>query len=631
MVVYDHTAILPVEYVEAFSKFIEQTNLLMDRLDEILIELDDWRHYALDIALLDLLDFNQQLGTLLIHKPTLILPLFAEAIQQVAERRIQVSEDRYSMCIKKYIHPRLVVPPLCESVCKVNVSSIRSSDVGGVVSIRGTVVRAGTIKMLESEREYMCAKCQFKFKVYANLEHQNGNLVPPTACPSAGAKPCKSTTFNIVEGSRVCRDYQEIKIQEEVQKLSIGSIPRSIVVVLEDDLVDRCKPGDDVVITAIPTRRWKSLVKDVRPDIEMVLTANNIKVCNEEKARMNFSEEMSKQFESFWSSQSNRPLFARDHIIRSFCPMICGLYKVKLSLLLALIGGVPRSDTAGTRTRGESHCLIIGDPGLGKSQLLKYCAKLSPRAVHTTGIGTTSAGLTVTAQRDSGGEWVLEAGALVLADGGVCCIDEFDCIRESDRTAIHEAMEQQTISVAKAGLVCKLNTRCTVIAATNPRGKFDPDESATNEEWDRKVSSHILNGQSSTPGEESPLGRLWDFEKLQMYICWVKRSFKPHLTETSEKILVQYYKIQRGEGGRNAARTTVRMLESLVRLAQAHARLMMHTEVTEQDAIMAVSLLDSTSTLTDSATNCSNRMHAPFPDDPDAEYEIGERRAMWGE
>ena len=136
------------------------------------------------------------------------------------------------------------------------------------------------------------------------------------------------------------------------------------------------------------------VIKDVRPDMEMVLTANNIKVCNEEKAKMNLSEEMSKQFESFWSSQSNRPLFARDHIIRSFCPMICGLYKVcmhplvtssssppalgqvKLSLLLALIGGVPRSDTAGTRTRGESHCLIIGDPGLGKSQLLKYCAKV---------------------------------------------------------------------------------------------------------------------------------------------------------------------------------------------------------------------------------------------------------------
>ena len=116
MVVYDHTAILPVAYGEAFSKFFEQTNLLMDRLDEILIELDDWRHYALDISLLDLLDFNQQLGTLLVHKPTLILPLFAEAIQQVAERRIQVSEDRYSMCIKKYIHPRRVVPPLCESV-----------------------------------------------------------------------------------------------------------------------------------------------------------------------------------------------------------------------------------------------------------------------------------------------------------------------------------------------------------------------------------------------------------------------------------------------------------------------------------------------------------------------------------
>jgi len=512
-------------------------------------------------------------------------------------------------------------------------------DRGHFICFRGTVIRVGTPYVFDATRSFECEECGAITTVTKPSNMEKIKL-KPTRCSDENCTSTKFKTMKESEDKNInLSDYREIKVQESLQRVNSNNLPRSFSVILEDDLVEACKPGDDVAIYGFVQDRWRPALPGTRGQTSLCLEANNVVVLNDQTASV--SPHAYDEFELYWKDNYRTPLSARNRILASICPQLYGLYVVKLAIALILAGGVTCADEKrGIRVRSQPHLLLVGDPGTGKSFFLKYVAKMMPRAVLTTGVGSTSAGLTATAVRDGPG-WTLEAGALVLADEGICCIDEFNTMKNHDKASILEAMEQQTISLAKGGMLRTLQTRCSIIASANPKGVYDNEDPLTintalsspllsrfdlilltldtqNKEWDNIAATYITEGIDVLG--HGALKKPWSITKMRDYFMTIKNA-EPQMTAEAEVIIKTYYAASRRITEDSGRHITVRQLESTVRLAQAHAKLIFSKEVTILDAVVAVLLMEASLNGCGKLLDKMNALHTTFAPQPEQEYE----------
>ena len=473
-------------------------------------------------------------------------------------------------------------------------SDLLSKYIGKFVSADGIVRKTDEIRPRIETGTFECRGCMRLIEV----EQSSGNHISePTLCNECGGR-----SFRLLQEESKYIDTQSARMQEPLENLSGGTEPKQMLMVLEDDLVDELNPGDKVRITGT----LKTFREERSGKFKNYIYVNHIEPLEQEFEELELSEEDEKKI-----LELSKDPKIHDKIINSTAPSIRGYREVKEAIALQLFGGAVKELEDGTRLRGDIHILIVGDPGIGKSQILKYVSKLAPRSVYTSGKGTSGAGLTAAAVRDELGGWSLEAGALVLGDQGNVCVDELDKMRSEDRSALHEALEQQTVSIAKAGIMATLNTRCSVLAAANPKfGRFDrykavadqidlPSpilsrfdltfviEDKPNVEKDRALAQHILkiHQSSNVDYEIEP-------ELLRKYIAYARKNINPKLTDEANKVLEEFYVSVRSGGVEEDTPVpiTARQLEAIIRLAEASAKLQLKDKVEASDAHRAITL-----------------------------------------
>jgi len=488
---------------------------------------------------------------------------------------------------------------------KIEIRDIRSNHINKMIFIDGIVRQKSDVRPQMTNARFECPSCG---NVISVLQVDN-KFKEPFRC-SCGRKG----KFRLLSKELV--DAQSMVIEESPEELEGGEQPKRINVFLKNDLVSpisekRTNPGSRVRLIGI-LKEVPIILKTGGQStrFDLMIEANYFEAVEEEFSEIKISDE---EKQRIMELAEDPKIYTR--MIESIAPSIYGHERIKEALILQLFGGVRKKRSDGVTTRGDIHILLIGDPGSGKSQLLKRISKVAPKSRYVTGKGASGVGLTASVVKDEFLHgWSLEAGALVLANRGICLIDELDKMTKEDRDAMHEALEQQTISVSKANIQANLRSETTLLAAANPKfGRFDPYDSIAsqidlpltlinrfdlifpikdlpNPERDDEMAQFILNLHQKEVGEAEI-----DTKFLRKYIAYAKQNVHPKLTEGAVEEIKEYYLKMRSSGSSGEVKSvsiSARQLEALIRLSEASAKVRLSDKVTKRDARRAIELLE---------------------------------------
>ncbi|TFK88748.1 MCM-domain-containing protein [Polyporus arcularius HHB13444] len=562
---------------------------------------------SLEVSYLHLADSKPILAYFLTNCPTAMLAIFDE----VALSAILLYYPAYER-IHSEVHVRITDLPLSSSL-----RDLRRSHLNTLVRVSGVVTRrTGVFPQLKYVK-FDCRKCG---AVLGPFYQDSTREVKISYCPNCEGKG----PFAVNSEQTVYRNYQKMTLQESPGSVPPGRLPRHREVVLLWDLIDKAKPGEEIEITGVYRNNFDASLnsKNGFPVFSTILEANHVNKKEDQFAAFRLTEDDEKEIRAL--ARDDR---IRKRIVKSIAPSIYGHEDIKTAIALSLFGGVSKDVNRKHRIRGDINVLLLGDPGTAKSQFLKYVEKTAHRSVFATGQGASAVGLTASVRKDPiTREWTLEGGALVLADKGTCMIDEFDKMNDADRTSIHEAMEQQSISISKAGIVTTLQARCAIIAAANPiRGRYNPTiPFSQNVELTEPilsrfdvlcvvkdtvdpvqdellarfvVGSHLRSHPKfEAPKEEMDVGTTLDAdiipqELLRKYIMYAKEKVRPKLYDMDQEKLSRLFADLRRESlATGSYPITVRHLESMIRMAEASAKMALREYVRADDIDLAISV-----------------------------------------
>jgi len=574
------------EQISRFQEFIDL------KYHDIILEAVKTGKKSVAIDFLDLIKFDHELAEQLLNNPEDILKSFEMAIQQ------------FETSIDSILKIRLFNLPKSQFI---KIRDIRSENINKLFCIEGIVRQASDVRPQVISTRFECPAC--------------GNVITIPQLDTKFREPSRCSCgrrgrFKLVEKTLV--DSQRLVVEESQESLEGGEQPKRLSTFLREDLVEpvmerKTTPGSKIQIIGVvkevplPAKEGGQSTR-----FDLVIEANSILPVEETYEDIIISKEDERKIKQFSKDPNIYQKF-----VNSIAPSIYGHEDIKGALVLQLMGGIRKERSDGTSTKGDIHILLVGDPGAAKSTLLMFMSKAAPKARYVAGKGVSAAGITATVVRDEFLRgWALEAGAIVLANGGVLCLDELDKMSEEDTSALHEAMAQQRISISKANIQATLSAKTTVLAAANPKlGRFDPYQPIANQinlpptlinrfdlifpvrdlpnkEKDTKIAEHILELHRASEDKETEI----PIVLIKKYVAYVRQKIFPKLTEGAIEEIKTFYVTLRTSGSAEEETLrpipiSARQLEALIRLAEASARVRLSNQVTRSDAKKAIAIL----------------------------------------